>query len=466
MPLDIITSTAGRVPDPGIRALYTPEARWQGWLDVEAALAEAQARVGLVPQAAAERIRAVAQLRLLDPARIDEATQRTAHTIVPLIWELARVAGPEAGGWVHWGATTQNILHNGDVLTLREVHRRFTGLLSGILERLADVTEATAELPIAGRTHGQHAIPVTFGFKTAAWLDALIRHVERLEATARRACVVVLGGAAGTFASTGSAGPAVQAELSAILGLGQATHPGRAVVDSLAEYVTVLGLLAGTTEQIGREVYSLMRTEYGEVEEPLPPGTVGSSTMPQKRNPHVCQDIMARSASVRGAVPLALEAMVVEHEADRTRHLLMQEELSTACIAMGDVLVRLAHVVDGMTFDPDRMAHNLQLTGGLIMAEAVMMRLGEVMGRQRAHDLVFEAAQAAAAGRGTFADLLMRDEEIGSRLGRDAIAGLLDPASYLGEAPGIARDAAARARVVVSALRRSSSGDSGDGASA
>ncbi|MDR1432227.1 MAG: adenylosuccinate lyase family protein [Propionibacteriaceae bacterium] len=454
MPLDIITSTAGRVPDPGIRALYTTQARWQGWLDVEAALAEAQARVGLIPQSAAERIRAVAHLDQLDPARIEEANQRTAHTIVPLIWELARVAGPDAGGWVHWGATTQNILHNGDVLTLREIHRRFTGILLKTLERLAEVTSETAGLAIAGRTHGQHAVPVTFGFKTAAWIDSLIRHVERLDAAASRACTVVLGGAAGTFAAMGPLGPKVQAELADILGLGQATHPGRTVVDSLAEYVAALGLLAATTEQIGREIYSLMRTEYGEVEEPMPPGTVGSSTMPQKRNPHICQDIIARSASVRGAVPLAMEAMIVEHEADRSRHLLMQEELSTACIAMGDVLVRVEHVIEDMTYDPDRMGRNLNLSGGLIMAEAVMMRLGETLGRQQAHDLVFDAAQSAADGQGTFAELLMVNADIRSRLSEDAIAGLLDPASYLGEAPMIARGTAARAWAFVATERQ------------
>ncbi|MGP4017451.1 class-II fumarase/aspartase family protein [Saccharopolyspora sp. 5N708] len=452
MPLEIIKSTDGRVPDPGIRALYTLDSRWQQWLDVEAALALAQARVGLVPQAAADRISAVARLDLLDRERIEEANRRTAHTIVPLIWELARVVGPEAGGWVHWGATTQNILQNGDALALRQVHRRFLDLLRRTLAGLADLTERTADLPTAGRTHGQHAIPVTFGFKTGAWIDELLRHVERLESAGRRALVVVLGGAAGTFAAMGPLGPQVQSELADVLDLGEVTHPARSITDQLAEYVAVLGLLAGTTEKIAREVYSLMRTEYGEVEEPLPAGTVGSSTMPQKRNPHVCQDIIARSASVRAAVPMAMEAMMTEHEADRSRHLLMQEALSTACIAMGDVLARLVHVTDGLTIHPDRMAANLDLTGGLIMSESVMMRLGEALGRQHAHDLVYTAAQEAAAGGPPFADRLRSDPDIAAHLDAAAIADLLNPASYLGQAPAIARDAAARARAAVASL--------------
>ncbi|MDR1432611.1 MAG: adenylosuccinate lyase family protein, partial [Propionibacteriaceae bacterium] len=305
-----------------------------------------------------------------------------------------------------------------------------------------------------GRTHGQHAIPVTLGFKIGSWLDELIRHSERLEQTAKRTFVAVLGGAAGTFAAMGPLGPQVQHEMAAILDLGEATHPARSVVDHLAEYVGVLGLLAGTTEKIGREVYSLMRTEYGELEEPLPPGTVGSSTMPQKRNPHICQDIIARSASVRSAVPMALEAMVVEHEADRSKDMLMQEAVSTACIAMGDVLVRVVHVCAEMSIYPQRMSQNLQLSGGLIMAEAVMMKLGETFGRQRAHDLVYDASQRAVAGEGTFAELLESDPAIRERLDDAAVDALLDPAGYLGHAPEIARDSARRARAMAERIEQ------------
>jgi adenylosuccinate lyase len=445
----MIKSTANRVPEPGIRALFTLDSRWQYWLDVEAALAQAQARVGMIPQVVADKISAAAHLDLLDRECIEETNRRTAHTIVPLIWELSRVAGEDAGGWVHWGATTQNIVQTGDILILRQAHEQFLGYLSRTLGLLAQTAQETASIPIAGRTHGQHAIPVTFGFKVGIWIDELLRHFERLNSAAERALVTVLGGAAGTFAAMGPQGPDVQRELAAILNLRQATHPARSIADHLAEYVSVLGLLAGTTEKIGREVYSLMRTEYGEVEEPMPAGTVGSSTMPQKRNPHICQDIIARSASVRAAVPMALEGMVVEHEADRSKDLLMQEALSTACIAMGDVLVRVVHIADEMSVNSARMAKNLQLTGGLIMAESVMMKLGEVFGRQRAHDLVYDATQRVASGVGTFAELLQANPAIREQLDADALADLLDPSTYLGHAPEIAVDAATRARTAV-----------------
>src|SRR5271156_2497898 len=191
--------TAARVPDPGIRALYRQENRWQAWLDVEAALAKAQAELGIIPPEAADAIARAARLELLDRARIDEGFARTGHTIVPLVWELSRVVGEPYGGWVHWGATTQNITQTGDLLVLRAAHGVFLRLIGEALVAMADLAERGAEMPIAGRTHGQHAVPATFGYKVAVWIDEMIRHVERLNQAAPRIFVAMLGGGAGTY---------------------------------------------------------------------------------------------------------------------------------------------------------------------------------------------------------------------------------------------------------------------------
>src|SRR5947207_3621282 len=315
--------TAARVADPGVRALYRLEGRWQAWLDVEAALAKAQAELGIIPAAAVAPIAAAARLELLDRRRIDEGFARTGHTIVPLVWELARVVGEPHGGWVHWGATTQNITQTGDLLVLRQAHRVFLKLIADALLAAADLAERGADMPIPGRTHGQHAVPATFGYKPAVWIDEGIRHVERFRQAAPRIFVAMLGGGAGTFASLGQQGPAVQAGIAKQLGMQPMTVPSRALGDHLAENICLLGLLAATCGKIGREIYTLMKTEFGEVEEPVPPGTVGSSTMPQKRNPKLCQDIIAAAAEIRSVVPLALEAMMTEHEADRTTSVMM-----------------------------------------------------------------------------------------------------------------------------------------------
>jgi len=445
--------TATRVADPGIRALYRLESRWQAWLDVEAALARAQAELGIIPAAAAEAIAAKAKLALMDRARIDEGLARTGHTLVPLVWELGRIVGDPHGGWVHWGATTQNITQTGDLLVLRQAHAVFLRQIGEVLAAMAELAERTADMPMAGRTHGQHAVPATFGYKVAVWIDELLRHVERLQQLAPRLFVAMLGGGAGTFASLGKQGPPVQKAIGRLLGFGSMTVPSRALGDHLAENVCVLGLLAATCGKIGREIYTLMKTEFGEVEEPVPPGTVGSSTMPQKRNPKLCQDIIAAAAEVRSQVPLALEAMTTEHEADRTTSLMMDAAEQRACVATGDMLGRLAEIMRGLRVDPGRMRANLDLGGGLIMAEAVMLDLGTAIGRQHAHDIVYDAAQAAFVEGKPFSELLAADQRLVAHVDAKTIARLLDPTAYTGLCGDMAREGAARARASAAALR-------------
>jgi len=451
--------TAARVTDPGIRTLYRLENRWQAWLNVEAALAKAEAELGIIPRAAADAIARAARLELLDRKRIDEGLARTGHTIVPLVWELSRVTGEPHGGWVHWGATTQNITQTGDLLVLRQAHRSFFRLMTGALAAMADLAERGADMPIAGRTHGQHAVPATFGYKPAVWIDEMIRHVERLRQLAPRLFVAMLGGGAGTFASLGAQGPAVQAGIAERLGMSSMQVPARTIGDHLAENICVLGLLAATCGKIAREIYTLMKTEYGEVEEPVPPGTVGSSTMPQKRNPKLCQDIIAAAAEVRAAVPLALEAMQTEHEADRTTSLVMEAAEARACIATGDMLARLVEVLKGLRLDPVRMRKNLDLGGGLIMAEAVMLDLGGTIGRQHAHDVVYDAAQAAFVEDRPFGAVLAEDPRVTKYLDRRAIEKLLDPTAYTGLCAEMARDAAVRARATADEIAREGAAD-------
>jgi adenylosuccinate lyase len=445
--------TATRVADPGIRALYRLENRWQAWLDVEAALAKAQAELGIIPQAAAEAISAAARYDKMDRARLDEGFARTGHTIVPLVWELSRVVGEPHGGWVHWGATTQNITQTGDLLVLRQAHRIFLGQIADALDAAANLAERGAEMPMAGRTHGQHAVPATFGYKVAIWVDELCRHVERFKQAAPRLFVAMLGGGAGTYASLGEMGPKVQAGIGRHLGFGSMRVPSRVILDHLAENICVLGMLAASVGRIGREIYTLMKTEFGELEEPVPPGTVGSSTMPQKRNPKLCQDIIAAAAEIRALVPLGLEAMMTEHEADRTTSLIMDSAESRACIATGDMLSRLGEILRGLKLDPERMRANLDLGGGLIMAEAVMLDLGQAIGRQHAHDVVYDAAMAAAVESKSFGDLLAADPRVTAHLASAEIGRLLDPTAYTGLCSQMAHEAADRARATAREIR-------------
>src|SRR6266540_798606 len=408
--------TSLRIDDPGVRALFTEAARFQSWLDVEAALAQAQAELGVIPDAAAREIVAKAHLSHLDLTAVREGLARTGHPLVPVVWALDRACEGDAGGYVHWGATTQNITQTGQLLQVRRAHEIFLRQLATILTTLADLAERTKDDLLPGRTHGQHAVPATFGFKVAVWIDELCRHVDRLRGCEGRVFVAMLGGGAGTLASLGELGLATQEKIAARLGMRAMPVPARTIGDHQAEYVMLLGMLAATGSKIGREIYTLMKQEFGEVEEPVPPGTVGSSTMPQKRNPKLSQDIIAAGAQIRALVPLALEAMQTEHEADRTTSIMMSRALVQACELTSEILQRLIVVLSGLQVFPERMRRNLDLSGGLIMSESLMLELGKQIGRQRAHDVVYDAAQGAATQGRAFRELLAEDERVTAHL--------------------------------------------------
>ncbi len=445
--------TSLRIKDPGVRALFTETARFQSWLDVEAALAQAQAELGIIPAAAAQEITRKAHVTYLDLAAVRAGLAKTGHPLVPLVWELDRACEGDAGGFVHWGATTQNITQTGQLLQVRRAHDVFLRQLATLLTTLADLAERTKDVLLPGRTNGQHAVPATFGFKVAVWIDELGRHVERLCGAEGRVFVAMLGGGAGTLASLGATGLATQKKMAARLGLRPMPLPARTIGDHQAEYVLLLGMLAATCSKIGREIYTLMKQEFGEVEEPVPPGTVGSSTMPQKRNPWLSQDIVAAAAQIRALVPLALEAMQTEHEADHTTSIMMSRALVPACELTGDMLQRMIALFDGLQVFPERMRANLDLSGGLIMAEALMLELGKQIGRQRAHDAVYDAAQAAVTEGRPFRETLATDPHVSARLAPAQIEALLDPARYAGLCRGFAERGAALAREIAARIR-------------
>src|SRR5258705_1466544 len=250
--------TSGRIDAPGVRALFTEPARFQSWLDVEAALARAQAELGIIPEAAAREIVRKAHLSHLDLAAVREGLARTGHPLVPLVWALDRACAGDAGGYVHWGATTQNVTQTGQLLLARRAHDIFLRQLATLLLTLADLAEKTKDMLLPGRTHGQHAVPATFGFKVAVWIDELGRHVERLHGCERRVFVAMLGGGAGTLASLGEPGLATQEKMAARLGMRAMPLPARTIGDHQAEHVTLLGMLAATGSKIGPQDNTLM----------------------------------------------------------------------------------------------------------------------------------------------------------------------------------------------------------------
>ncbi|MEG3616369.1 adenylosuccinate lyase family protein [Isoptericola haloaureus] len=446
--------TEGRVPDPGIAALFTRENRWQARLDVEAALALAEADAGVIPKESARAIALTARIEKLDIKRVLAATAEASHPLVPLIEEFARAVGSKHGGWVHWGATTQNITQTADVLVLRDAHRVLLRQLGGVLRAAAALAEGAADLPMAGRTHSQHAVPVTFGFKVAVWIDQLVSHTERLERLDDRLFCVLMGGAAGTFASFGDAGRVIEAGVAQRLTLHPMRVPSRSVNDGIVELVLVLAQLAGTIGKIGKDVYALMQPEFAEAFEPVPDGTVGSSTMPHKRNPQLALDLLTMSAELRALAAPALESMLHDQEANGAMTALLEDVSASAAVLAGDMLARLQVIMAGLELDPARMRANIKLSEGMIGSEALMLALGEKIGRQKAHDVVFEVAQAAATQDRPFLELLQADPLVGGAFDPDELRELIDPASYLGLSSQIAADLAECAILTADRLDR------------
>jgi 3-carboxy-cis,cis-muconate cycloisomerase len=439
--------TEGRVPDPGVARLFTRENRWQARLDVEAALALAEADAGLIPKESARAIALTARIEKLDIKRVLAATASASHPLVPLIEEFARTVGSKHGGWVHWGATTQNITQTADVLVLRDAHRAILRQLGRVLHSAAVLAEASASLPMAGRTHSQHAVPVTFGFKVAVWIDQLVAHTERLERLDERLFCVLMGGAAGTFASFGGAGRVIEQGVAHRLGLHPMRVPSRAINDGIVELVLVLAQLAGTIGKIGKDVYALMQPEFAEAFEPVPEGTIGSSTMPHKRNPQLALDLLTMSAELRALAAPALESMLHDQEANGAMTALLEDVSASAAVLAGDMLARLEVIMDGLELDPDRMRANIALSAGMIGSESLMLALGEKIGRQRAHDIVFEVAQESAVKDVPFLDLLRADPLVGGVFDEMELRQLIDPAAYLGLSSQIALELAECARV-------------------
>ena len=378
-----------------VSEMFSESNLFQSYLDVEAALARAQASQGIIPTKAAEIISQKAKLDLLNIQNVYDGLDKTGHPLVPLIWELDRICGEEAGGYIHWGATTQNITQTGKLLLIKKCHNSYLEDLGSLLHILGKLAETTKDYAMPGRTHGQHAVPATFGYKVAVWIDELMRHVDRLQASEERVFVAMLGGGAGTMASVGLEGLETQRLIGEELGLGSMTMPSRVIGDHLTEYITILAMLAATSTKMAREIYTMMKQEFGEVEEPVPVGAVGSSTMPQKRNPRLCQDVVAWASEIRTFVPMSLEAMQTEHEADKTTSMMINTAINRVCLLTGEIIGGLNEIFSDINLFPERMRKNLDLSGGLIMSERVMLELGKEIGRQRAHDVVYEAAQRA-----------------------------------------------------------------------
>jgi 3-carboxy-cis,cis-muconate cycloisomerase len=378
--------------DP-MRGLFDERAYFQRMLDVEAALARVQGRLGLIPQDAAAAITQAASFAHLRPEVLAASARNVGYPVVGLVAELSRAAGT-AGHWTHWGATTQDIMDTATVLQMRDGFDLMAGDLRMLVRALTGQAAAHRRTVMAGRTHLQQALPISFGLKCAVWAQPFITHLARLDQLRPRVEVVEFAGAAGTLASLGEHGIAVMEGLAAELRLGSPAGPWHVCRDGLAEAVAWLGLVCGSLAKFATDIILLAQTEVGEVAEPYVAGRGASSTMPQKRNPIASEYILAAARTVHGLVPVMLGAMAQDHERATGPWQAEALVLPQAFVLTHGAVLHARAIAEGMVVDPARMRANLDLTQGMLVAEAVMMGLAPKLGRGEAHHVVKRACDA------------------------------------------------------------------------
>jgi adenylosuccinate lyase/3-carboxy-cis,cis-muconate cycloisomerase len=420
-----------------VRAVFESRALLQAWLEVETALAAAEAEAGVIPAAAARRIAAEANASYYDLDDLRAGIAESKHPLVPLIRALAERCGEE-GAWVHWGVTTQDVIDTALVLQVRSALRPIDRDLDRACRAAVELARRYAATPMPGRTHGQHAVPITFGLKAATWADELIRARGRLERAGQICATAQLSGAAGTLATLGGAAEAVQQAFCHRLGLGRAEVPWHATRDRLRDLGHALSEISAGAERIGGEVIRLQSTEIAEVAEPSTEAHVGSSTMPQKSNPMTCEYMIASARLARAATGVLVDTPAHAHERDMSSWAAEWIAVPQALILTAGLLDKLAYVLEGLEVDERRMRENLRLTRGGIMAESVMMELARAIGHERAHQVILAAYRRAERAERELSDVLAEDPAVTAHLSPATLAALMDPVNYLGLSAAVA----------------------------
>ena len=418
---------------PDMRAVFSDETLLAKYVQAEVALAVSQGKLGIIPKEHANAIANLAPSVVFDRALLKVEAETVGYPILGIVRQLGAALG-EAGRFVHWGATTQDIMDTGVVLQVRDALGLIEREMAAVSRALARIAGQYRDTPMAGRTHLQQALPITFGYKAAVWLSMMQRHAERLAQLKPRVLLAQLGGAAGTLASLGERGIEVRRAYAGELGLRDPEITWHVARDSLVEIVQFLGLLSGSLGKIGFDVMLMMMTELGEVFEPFALHRGSSSTMPQKRNPISSEILVANAKAVRQHTGLMLDAMVQDFERATGPWHVEWMALPESFMLTAGALKQARFLLEGLVVDKERMQKNLEATRGLIVAEAVMMGLAPHLGRTTAHDVVYAACRHALEQDRSLLDILSNNPSITKALSPEQLATLCSPSNYLGVA--------------------------------
>lgn len=423
---------------PKMKEIWEDVAIMKNWLNLEAALAQSQAELGIISHEVAEEIARKAKVELLDMEAIKKDIAKTGHSMVPVIRELQRKCAGNAGEFVHLGATTQDVIDVGLILAAQRAFAVIYEDVYEIEEILVNLAEKHKKTVMAGRSHTQHALPITFGYKVAVWASEVHRNLERMRQVRERDFVGQLSGAVGTMAGFGAHAFALEEKVMAKLGLAVPDISWHVSRDRIASIANMLALLTGTFAKIGNEVLNLQKTETSELAEPWVQGNVGSSTMPHKRNPNASEAMVSLNRLVRGNWIQLHDSMMQEHERDGAAWKVEWVALPEAFIFTAAAAAKAKHVLRGLVVNVDKMEINLNILKGLLLSEAAMFSLGEKMGKQTAHELVYEISMRAFQDDAQFKDYLLADETVRNSVSAEELDRILDPHQYTGHSVAIA----------------------------
>jgi 3-carboxy-cis,cis-muconate cycloisomerase len=419
--------------------VFSDERTIQLYLDVEAALARSQSKLGIIPEEAGKKITQASKLELIDWEKLEKRTTIVGYPILPLVEQLSSAVKDGYGQYCHWGATTQDIMDTADVLQIREGLGLLTSDLNGIADALVKIIKEHIETPMAGRTHLQHALPVSFGYKAATWLSGIDRHIKRLEEIKSRIFNLSFFGAAGTLASLGEEnGLNTQIALANELGLNVPDVSWHSIRDNFCEVTGWLAIVGASLGKIAYDVMLMMQTEIQEVAEPFLHGRGSSSTMPQKRNPISSEIMLACSKLLREHHSSMLDAMVLDHERATGQWHVEWNAIPNSFIIASSSFKSARFLLEGLEVSPENMKKNIDKTNGLIVAEAVMMALAPHIGRQVAHDIVYDCCRQTIKNNIPFVDSLLADKNISKIFNENDLLEIVNPSNYLGAAPAMA----------------------------
>ncbi len=415
-----------------MRKVFSDESLLQKWLDSWVALAQAEAEIGIVPQEAADEIAKKANWESIDMKTIREGIVDTTHPLIVQIREFTKVVGGTAGQYIHWGATTQDIMDTAVVLQIKEAQEVLLSQLRNFLDTLLSLAQEHKDTVMPGRTHGQHALPVTLGYKIAIWADEIGKHMERLEEGKKRYLYGSFSGAAGTLASISEHGLAVQELYCKNLGLYQPTITWHVQRDGFAEFASIIAMISGTIGKIANEIINLQKSEICEIEEGFKIGQVGSSTMPHKRNPMICEYVVGLTRLVQRNASLGFDGMIQEHERDMTFWTTEWSYIPQICMLTSGGIDQMQTILGRWIVHKDNMERNLNLLQGLIVSENLMLTLGKYVGRQNAHDMIYKVSMQAFEENRPLLDVTLEDQEIMAHMSEQEVRDHLHPRNYIG----------------------------------